>query len=79
MFAPGAPQNFAYAMRGLFVRESYHFYRVREWHGILVASRKVFWNPTSSREFAFAFKSTRFDLPPLPEVVECRKIDEIAA
>jgi hypothetical protein len=77
MFAPGSPQNFAYAMRGLFVRgrECFHFYRVREWHGLLVASRKVFWNPQSLAEFAFAFKCPRFDLPPLPEVIECAKLD----
>jgi hypothetical protein len=79
-WAPGSPQNFAYAMRGLFVRgrcDEFHFYRLREWRGLWVASRKVFWKAASG-EFTLLADATVFALPPWPEAVECAKIDAIA-
>lgn len=79
LWAPGCPQNFAYAMADLLVRfpprSSFHFYRVREWRGVWVASRKVFWNPQGG-EFTLLFDDGLFELPPWPEGVECDKIDE---
>jgi hypothetical protein len=78
LFAPGHPQNFGQAMLGLFTGKNlFHFYRVREWHGIMIASRKVFWLPQSASDFSFKFKCSRFDLPPWPEATETLKIAEL--
>jgi hypothetical protein len=80
LWAAGAPQNFAYAMRGLFLRGScdrFHFYRVREWRGLLVASRRVFWLPVSG-DFELLATATLFVLPPWAEAVECAKLDAAA-
>ena len=80
LWAAGSPQNFAYAMRGLVASmagrrvDSFHFYRVREWRGLLVAAKRVFWLPQSG-EFDVLFDATLFVLPPWPEEIECAKID----
>lgn len=76
LFAAGCPQNFAYAMRGMFDRkglDSFFFYRVRIWHGLIIAAPRVFWRPTSG-EFEVLHKATTFRLPRWPEAVECALI-----
>jgi hypothetical protein len=78
LWAGGTAQNFAYAMRGLFIKRrlTFHFWRVREWRGLHIASRRVFWIPAGEAEFdLIASNATQFVLPPWPEAVECAKID----
>jgi hypothetical protein len=75
----GCPQNFGYAMGSLFSRrrcDDFHFYRVREWQGLLLASPKVFWRPQLG-EFEIGFRVTVFRLPRWPEEIECAKIDRM--
>lgn len=81
LWAASAPQNFAYAMRGLFLRkraDSFHFVRARIWNGVPVISPRVFWLPNSG-EFEVLKESLSFWLPPWPETVECMKIDRALA
>jgi hypothetical protein len=79
LWVAGCPQRFGYAMRGLFGRRwpsgSFHFYRVREWRGLHVASRRVFWTPDTVTEFSLLYVGTVFVLPPWDEATECAKID----
>lgn len=83
VWAGGASQSFAYAMRGLFSkdpRDKYHFWKVREFHGCNVVSRKVFWIPTADDQFHLMLKgeqSSAFLLQPFDEETECRMIDRI--
>jgi hypothetical protein len=76
----GSAQNLGYAMRAMFSRnprDDFHFYRVRRWHGLLIASRKVFWRPDSVTQFRLICRATMFQLEPWPVIVECRKIDAV--
>lgn len=79
LWAAGCPQNFGYAMAGLFTpgwpNGSFHFFRVREWRGLLVASPKVFWLAPSAADFVLLYEQTYFVLPRFAEAVECAKID----
>lgn len=81
LWAAGASQNLGYAMRALFAQRrwsgDWHFYRVRMWKGIPVASRKVFWLPSSGLDFRLVRRLTMFELPAWPEAVECAKIDAV--
>lgn len=83
LFIAGCPQDFGYAMRGLFTpgwpRASFHFYRLREFKGLMVASRKVFWLPRHAGDFDLAVPLPVFVLPPFGEALECAKIDQVTA
>ena len=66
-------------MRGLFkkeqaIGEGFHFYRVRMWQGVLVASRKVFWLARSG-EFELLEKAGVYRTHGFDEQTECRLID----
>jgi hypothetical protein len=77
---PGAPQSLGYAMLGLFTKRrlDFHFYRVRDWRGVLIASRRVFWLAQSGK-FDLLINCPHYQLPPWPMDIECRKIDAAIA
>lgn len=86
LWAAGHPQAVGHALRGLFDRDwprgSWHFYRVREWRGLLVASRRVFWQPLAGSQFETVHgprlrlvETPMFVLPPWPLAVESAKLD----
>ena len=78
VWAAHSPQNFGYAMLGLFrKRGSFHFVKVRRWRGLFIVSPRIFWWPGSGEFDVLApgLVVTGFWLPPWPEDLECEKID----
>lgn len=74
LWAASSPQNFGLAMSGLTARKSqWHFVRLREWRGLLIAAPRVFWMPHRG-EFELLFNATAFWLPKWSEQVESQKI-----
>lgn len=75
LFAASSPQNFVYAMDGLFTgKAGFHFAKVRIWRGLPIVSRKIFWRPKSG-QFDVLQPLRSFWLAPWPEAVECAMID----
>lgn len=80
IWASHCPQSFAYAMRALVTgipTGRFHFAAAKIIDGRMFVSPKTFWLPADRREFISVRDMDVLIAPPLPEEVECRKIDRI--
>ena len=77
LWVASSPQDMGLAMRGLFSRKrdgGFFFIKTREWRGLLVASPKLFWEPSSGEFDVVPGECRVVMLKPWPYEVECQKI-----